>query len=338
LWISVLPDAATQLHMVFGSIALFDNHFNIAHALKITAYGVPCIGLILDYVRTYHDAEGAFVDAEHAFVVAKKASRDAENKEAELQRANDPLTHSNKELDEFAYIASHDLKEPLRGIHNYATFPLEDYEDVLDDDGQAKLRTLTRLTQRLDGFLDALLHYSRTGRIELTVVTTPLDDVVQDVLSTLEATLAGDGIEIRVPRPLPSVECDPVRAGKILRNLATNAAKYNDKHHKWVEIGYRSAEQGAGGATQGACYVRDNGIGIREKHHETIFRIFKRLYGRDAYGGGTGAGLSIVKKLVERHGGRIWVESVSGEGTTFWFTFGARATETQDEPELRLAS
>jgi signal transduction histidine kinase len=122
---------------------------------------------------------------------------------------------------------------------------------------------------------------------------------------------------MRVPRPLPTVRCDPVRAGSVLQNLVSNAVKYNDKPEKWIEIGWLDPETEGGPAV---LYVRDNGIGIPEKHWDSIFRIFKRLHGRDRFGGGSGAGLTIARKLVERHGGRIWLESAPGEGTTFFFT------------------
>ncbi len=100
----------------------------------------------------------------------------------------------------------------------------------------------------------------------------------------------------------------------MFHNLITNAVKYNDKPAKWVEVGYRDGDGPA------VFYVRDNGMGIPARHHDAVFRIFKRLHGRDKFGGGTGAGLTIVKKIIERHGGRIWLESQVGEGTTFYFT------------------
>ena len=144
-----------------------------------------------------------------------------------------------------------------------------------------------------------------------------LNRVVADVLDTLHISLEERGVEVRIPRPLPTVVCDETRVGELFRNLITNAGKYNDKLHKWIEIGVSPAVPLD---EETVFYVRDNGIGIREKHFETIFRIFKRLHGRDKYGGGTGAGMSIVKKIVEGHGGRIWLESAEGEGMTFYFT------------------
>lgn len=245
------------------------------------------------------------------------------------QRAK-ALERSNKELDDFAYIASHDLKEPLRGIHNYSVFLMEDYQDKLDQDGVAKLKTLARLTQRMEGLIDALLHYSRVGRVDLAYHQTDLNQVLEDVVDSLHVTLNERGIEVRIPRSLPAIPCDAARIGEVFRNLIVNAMKYNDKPQKWIEIGYTQngnasddvleANGKNGGKGHLSFYVRDNGIGIREKHIDSVFRIFKRLHGRDQYGGGVGAGLTIVKKIVERHGGRVWVQSQFGDGTTFHFT------------------
>jgi signal transduction histidine kinase len=239
--------------------------------------------------------------------------------EQELEERNAELRQSNKELDDFAYIASHDLKEPLRGIHNFSLFLLEDYGDKLDSEGQSKLETLPRLTRRMESLIDSLLHFSRVGRVDLAIDRVDLNEILVDVLDSLGPHLTEKGIELRIPRPLPTVLCDRARIGEIFRNLVTNAAKYNDKPEKWIEIGYRET----GGAREAAptvFYVRDNGIGIPEKHYDAIFRIFKRLHGRDQFGGGTGAGLTIVKKIVERHNGRVWLESSPGLGTTFYFT------------------
>lgn len=236
--------------------------------------------------------------------------------ESELARSNEELQQSNKELDDFAYIASHDLKEPLRGIHNFSSFLLEDYADRLDEEGRAKLETLTRLTRRMETLIDSLLHFSRLGRVDLAIDRVDLNQVVEEVLENLGITLRQSGVEVRIPRPLPRVRADRARVGEIFHNLVVNAMRYNDKERKWIEIGFLDAEEGR----PPVFYVRDNGIGIPEKHFESVFRIFKRLHARDRYGGGTGAGLTIVKKIVERHSGKIWVESTPGEGTTFYFT------------------
>ncbi len=238
---------------------------------------------------------------------------------------NEELEKSNQELDDFAYIASHDLKEPLRGIFNYATILLEDHASNLNDDGRVRCETLCRLSRRMEELLDALLYFSRTGRTELAMQHTNLEQVLGGVLETLDFSLKEHGIFLDVPQIFPAVYCDSVRVGEIFRNLITNAMKYNDKAEKWIEIGFLDgslASSNAKGHPTGAqiFYVKDNGVGIREKHFRKIFRIFKRLHGRDKFGGGTGVGLTITKKLVERHGGRLWIDSTVGEGTTFFFT------------------
>jgi signal transduction histidine kinase len=233
----------------------------------------------------------------------------------ELQQRNEELNQSNKELDDFAYIASHDLKEPLRGIHNFSNFLLEDYSDKLDDEGRSKLETLMRLTRRMETLIDSLLQFSRLGRVDLGLDRVNLDQIVAEALDSLAISLREEKVEVRVPRPLPIVRADRARVGEIFHNLIVNAMKYNDKPERWLEVGWRE-----GGAGPPVFYVRDNGIGIPEKHQDAVFRIFKRLHGRDKYGGGTGAGLTIVKKIVERHHGRIWLESSPGTGTTFYFT------------------
>lgn len=263
-------------------------------------------------------------DRDTALLAAKDdLEHRVEDRTQELQAANLELRQSNRELDDFAYIASHDLKEPLRGIHNYSMFLLEDYGDKLDEDGKAKLETLMRLTRRMEVLIDSLLQFSRLGRVDLAMDDVDLGQIVAEVLDALGINLKEEGVEVRVPRPLPVVRADRARVGEIFYNLIVNAVRYNDKPRKWVEIGWLEEDPPV-------FYVRDNGIGIQEKHFDSIFRIFKRLHSRERFGGGTGAGLTIVKKIVERHSGRIWLDSVPGEGTTFYFTLAKGDTVAED--------
>jgi len=243
----------------------------------------------------------------------------------DLAKINLELERSNTELDSFAYIASHDLKEPLRGIHNYSNFLMEDYAAVLDADGVAKLNTVVRLTQRMEDLINSLLHYSRLGRAELSRQPTNLAEVARQAIDTLSISQPQSSIEFRLPRSLPTIHCDRSQISELFTNLLTNAIKYNDKSEKWVEIGFTQSDSGdPEDPLLYTFYVRDNGIGIPPQHLERVFQIFKRLHTQDQYGGGTGAGLTIVQKIVERHGGKIWVESTLGEGSTFYFTLAAR--------------
>lgn len=235
-----------------------------------------------------------------------------------LQDLNAQLRRSNEDLDAFAAVASHDLKEPLRGIHNYARFLIEDYGDRLDAEGASRLDTLARLAARLSTMIDALLEFSRLGRAELDVRRTNLHTVVVEVVESLQVMLLERKAEVRISDALPTVVCSGPLVAEVFRNLIENAVKYNDRPDPRVEIDVRPAT--GDGRSVPVFTVRDNGIGIRERHFDAVFRLFKRLNGRDQFGQGTGMGLTIVKKIVERHGGRVWVESVVGEGSMFLFT------------------
>jgi two-component system, chemotaxis family, sensor kinase Cph1 len=241
----------------------------------------------------------------------------------ELALINIELRKSNEELDSFAYIASHDLKEPLRGIHNYTNFLMEDYGNQLPQEGLSKLQTLVRLTQHMEDLLNSLLQFSRLGRAELLLESVDLQDLVQQVIDTLNITRPQNFIEFRLPRLLPTIKGDRTQINELFTNLISNAIKYNDQPQKWVEIGWLKAdrvETNPVGSNLLTFYVRDNGIGIAEEYLNKIFQIFRRLHGRDEFGGGTGAGLTIARKIVERHGGRMWAESIPGQGSTFYFT------------------
>jgi len=262
-----------------------------------------------------------------AEVGAARALRDAiiavvVRRAEELTRLNAELERSNSDLDAFAFTTSHDMKEPLRGIHNYATFLMEDYAEKLDAEGVERLESLVRLSQRMEDLVESMLQYSRLGRAELTCEDVDMNALVEEVLDLHRVMLEENRVRVRVPRPLPSARCDRVQVGQLLGNLVTNAVKYNDKPEKSIEIGWvePAAPIEDGPAPPPSFYVKDDGIGIPEKHHQNVFRLFKRLHGREKFGGGTGAGLTFSKKIVERHGGSIWIESSPGEGATFHFT------------------
>ncbi len=262
------------------------------------------------------------------------------SKADELAKINLELERSNQELASFAYAASHDLKEPLRGIYNFSTMLLEDYSQVLDDDGIECLQTVVSLSVRMETLINALLRLSQLGQAQLREQATNLNELLTQVIDVFRASRQDSGlVDIRIPRPLPTIQCDRVLVNEVFSNLLGNAFKYNDKAEQWVEIGYLSQQQGQGAreknfllspphpaplpllhAQSPIFYIRDNGIGIPQHHLETIFRLFKRLHSQEKYGGGAGAGLAIVKKIVELHNGQIWVESTVGVGSIFYFT------------------
>lgn len=236
-----------------------------------------------------------------------------------LLKLNGELERKNTDLNSFAHIAAHDLREPLRGINNFSRF-LRELPGVQADPEALRLSgTITALSDRVDRLLDALLHYSEVGRLELQLVDFSLDRLLDEALENLASLLVERRVEVRRPRPLPTARCDTVLLIEVFSNLLTNASKYSPNVDKWVEIGWREPrpDQNERGPV---IYVRDGGIGIRPRHHTDIFQIFRRLHARDEYGGGSGVGLAIVRNVVERHGGRVWVESDHGAGATFFFT------------------
>jgi PAS domain S-box-containing protein len=243
-----------------------------------------------------------------------------DRKEAETDRLNliANLKQSNQELDDFACIVAHDLKEPLRGVANNAIFFREDYENVIDEAAGKRLNRICFLCKRMETLIDDLLYFARLGRQELAYRETDLNGVVRDIIEELENTPGQQSVSVRVCEPLPSLVCDATRLGEVFRNLIANAIKYNDKQEKVVEIGCNGEDNGE----RNVMYVKDNGIGIPAEFRSDVFTIFKRLKSEDDNARGSGVGLTFAKKIVERHGGRIWLESEIGQGTTFFFELG----------------
>lgn len=251
-------------------------------------------------------------------------------KEAELQRDASilALKESNSELDGFAHMVSHDLKEPLRGLCNQANFLREDFGEQLPEDGLKRLQRMVDLGERMQRLIDDLLFFSSLGRSELQIQMADLNAMVRDVEQLTESLMLERRAQIVIPRTMPQLLCDKVRLTEVFLNLITNAIKYNDKTFPIIEIGVLSEVVKGGSTATNVCYVKDNGVGIPEQFYEDIFHMFKRLEtGAMTAQDGTGAGLAFVKKIVERHGGRIWLESRPGIGTSFYFTVPQSSTE-----------
>jgi PAS domain S-box-containing protein len=249
----------------------------------------------------------------------------SERKRAEeaLARQTDELTRINAELEDFTHSVSHDLKEPLRGIEAFAGFLAEDYGDKLDEQGQRYVNILRESAVRMKDLIDDLLQLSRIGRMRFEYVPVPVRSLVEDVSLELSFALQEKRVDLKIDTKLPTVACDKVRMRELFKNLISNAVKYNDKPQPQIDISCRTDN---GDFT---FSVRDNGIGIDPEYHDKIFKIFQRLHHREEYEG-TGVGLAICKKVVEAHGGRIWVESAPGQGTAFLFTI-PRAPDPKQE-------
>lgn len=233
--------------------------------------------------------------------------------ESEIQSLIASMQRSNEELDNFAYIASHDLKEPLRAINNHASFLMEDYEAALEEDGVSRLNRMKELTARMEKLISDLHYFSRLGHIEKSVKRIHANEIISDAMKMLGDLLEERDVKLTVQDNMPMIECEIVRVTEVFRNLIVNAVKYCEAEQPIIEIGFLEREIPI-------FYVKDNGIGIAEEFHTEVFRIFKRLNNKKRFTEGSGAGLSFVKKIVETHGGKIWIESNLGEGATFFFT------------------
>jgi two-component system, chemotaxis family, sensor kinase Cph1 len=239
---------------------------------------------------------------------------------AELADLNLSLRASNTELEAFAHVVSHDLKEPLRGIAHAAAFIAEDAGEILDETTTARLDTIGRLAVRMDDLLNAVMRYATLGRADLDRAETDLDTALDDVLDTFGDRITELGAVVRRAGRLPVVVGDRVRLYEVLQNLVGNALKYAAAGRApVVEVGTAMVVPPDGDVAVLAVYVRDNGIGIDSDHHREIFRMFRRV-SADGETAGSGVGLAIAQRIVERHGGQIWLDSAPGVGSTFWFS------------------
>ena len=239
-----------------------------------------------------------------------------ETAEEALKRTVTDLRRSNAELEQFAYVASHDLQEPLRMVSSYMQLLSRRYAGKLDSDADDFIGFAVDGARRMQVLIQDLLVYSRVGTRGKPFEPTNCEDVLEQVLSNMEVAINESGAVV-THDPLPTVAADASQLAQIFQNLIGNAIKFQGEETPRVHV---SAERKAG---EWLFSVADNGIGIDPKFFERIFVIFQRLHGRGEYSG-TGIGLAISRKIVERHGGRMWVESEPGKGSTFYFTIPAK--------------
>jgi PAS domain S-box-containing protein len=226
------------------------------------------------------------------------------------------LQNVNEELKSFAYVVSHDLKAPLRGVGSLADWLMTDYADKLDDQGREYLALVKGRVSRMDALIDGILEYSRVGRINDTQTAIDLNVLVADIIQLLAPPA---GVTVTVEGPMPTVFGGRTRLQQVFQNLISNAIKHLDKPVGRIRVA--CADQGD--AWQFS--ISDNGPGIEARHFERIFQLFQVLTPRDQKES-TGVGLALVKKIVELHGGRVWLESRVGEGSTFFFTLPKTGT------------
>jgi PAS domain S-box-containing protein len=246
--------------------------------------------------------------------------RRVEERTVELKAANSDLARSNADLEQFAYAASHDLQEPLRTITNFTELLAKRYKNALDPKADGYIKFIIDSARQMQLLISELLTYSRVGMRPKPFTVVSTEEVVRNVVQRLHKAIADSGAAITVDS-LPTVYGDEVQLTEVFQNLIGNALKFRRDESLRIRISARDK------VDRWEFCVEDNGIGIDPKHSERIFVLFQRLHTHDEYEG-TGIGLALCKKIVERHGGRIWVESRPGQGSTFFFTFSRRR---QDE-------
>jgi signal transduction histidine kinase len=268
-------------------------------------------GLAVSNARLYRDLSGPernqagyAEDLQDAY----DARRRAEERQAQLARE---LAEANKELEQFAYVVSHDLKAPLRGVDSLAKWLVQDVGDRLGAEAAEQLRLMREQTERMRSLIDGILQYSRAGRSREERTAVDLATVVPEVI---ELQAPPGHVRVEIEGQLPVVTAEKTRIEQVFANLVSNAIKYMDKPQGLVRVGC---------ADEGDCWrfwVSDNGPGIKPEDHERIFGLFQTGQPREAVDS-TGIGLSVVKRVVTMFGGRVWLESAPGEGTTFFFTW-----------------
>jgi PAS domain S-box-containing protein len=241
--------------------------------------------------------------------------------EEELKRSNHLLIESNRELEAFNYTAAHDLRAPLRHMHGYASLLHQAWYSKLDDDGRHCLDKISTSSKQMGLLLDDLLNFSRLGRVDLQASGVNLGQLVERIQHELEPESKGRTLTWEIG-DLPDVEGDQALLHQVLFNLISNAVKYTGKReHARIEIG---SQRGIGNNI--TIFVRDNGAGFEMEYVSKLFHVFQRLHKRRDFEG-TGIGLAIVRRIVERHGGRVWAEGVPGQGATFYFSLPNEGTK-----------
>jgi len=264
------------------------------------------------FLRSHSTARDITVKREH--------QRLLEGQRGQLEAMNKRLQAANRELDGFTYVVSHDLKEPLRSINSFGAFLAEDYADKLDEEALNHIRHMREAAADMAKLIDNLLELSRIGRIKNPYEDVSMKEVIDEVNRRLSALVRNRAATVRAIGKLPLVRCDRMRITQLMQNLISNAIKFNDKPQPDVVVTCKTE------GDQHVFAVRDNGIGIKKEHRERIFEVFQRLHSKEKFEG-AGAGLTIARKIVEAHGGKIWVESKVGKGSTFLYSLPVKPDE-----------
>jgi len=252
----------------------------------------------------------------HEVSERKRAQEALKKNEKKLEALLKELAAKNAELETFVFSVSHDLKTPIVTIEGFMGALREDFGNLIPEDCERYLNYIGDATRKMEALINDLLELSRIGRLTVKKSEFPLADLMEEVIAGLQPQIEAKGIQVTVSQGLPLVYGEKKRLIQVMENLLSNAIKYIGKENPSprIEVGVREQDD------QKVIFVRDNGIGIEKTYFEKIFQVFQRLPSAKKIGPGTGIGLAIVKRVIEYHGGKVWLESEPGKGTTFFFT------------------
>jgi len=322
------PDLLSVCFIIVGAIILYISYYASKRSQEELEKGISEGEKAEEELKMYRDALKDMVEERTAQLteanvklqleiservrVEEELMEHRSHLEEEIKARTEELSRSNKELEQFAYIASHDLQEPLRMVASYVQLLERRYESKLDKDALEFIAYAVDGATRMKRLINDLLTYSRVGTRKKPFQPTDCSKVVDQTLSDLDMSIKESGAVV-TRGPLPTVMADDTQLAQLFLNLIGNAIKFRGKETPTVHISVKEDEEAC-------CFtVRDNGIGIEHQHVDRIFQVFQRLHTKAEYPG-TGIGLAVCKKIVERHGGRMWVISKPDEGSTFYFT------------------
>jgi PAS domain S-box-containing protein len=302
----LVPNHEAHWFEVYGRVAVTGEPAHFEHEAKSLGH--------------YYDVQAFRLGGPESRKVAILFNDIAARKRAEeaLRQAADELARSNKDLERFAYVASHDLQEPLRSVSGFVKLLKDRYQGKLDAKADEYIGFTVEGVSRMQAMIKDLLDYARAGTQGKALVPTDMQMPLRRALANLRLSIEESGAVIKRDE-LPTVNGDPAQLTQLFQNLIGNAIKFRGDRKPEIRVGATCHDQ------EWLFSIRDNGIGLDVAQSERIFQIFQRLHAGEKYSG-TGIGLAICKKIVERHGGRIWVDSQLGEGSTFYFTLSAGPT------------
>ena len=280
--------------------------------LIISAFLSMLLHLLLERMQMYRQArDQAFKEISER----KRTETALKENEKKLEAALSELADKNTELETFVYTVSHDLKTPIVTIEGFIGALREDFGDMIDGSAEKYLNYMSDASRNMELLIDDLLYLSRIGRLPERKTEFSFDDLMEKVLKTLQRQIDESGVAINVEKGLPVVYGEMERLCQVMENLLSNAVKYIGKENPFPRIDVGAMDRNG----QKVFFVRDNGIGIEKRYHQKIFEIFQRLPAAKKSAEGTGVGMTIVKRIIEHHGGKIWLDSEPGKGTSFFF-------------------